>query len=138
MAANGYVTSFKRNQFGFDGKATNEIRLTISNLDNAPLTIDNISADRPVVKLISYLKPADIVMLYGSDNVNAPVYDLAYFENKIPDSLFVAMPSSQETLVKPIQKGKALFENEVWLWSIMGIMICGLGFFTIKMMRGKG
>ena len=133
----GYLTSFKSNRFTFSGQLMQYIRLTIDNLDNAPLAIERISAERPLMDMISFLKPGEHILLYGNKKVRKPVYDLAYFENKIPDTLSVAKLRSAVSLETSVSKRKPLFENKLWLWSIMGLMIGGLGFFTIKMMKAK-
>jgi hypothetical protein len=134
----GYVTSFRPNEFKVDGQLMKELRITIRNQDNVPLDIKGIFVHRPLVKILAYLKPGDNFLLYGSDNVLPPAYDIAYFENKIPPVPSEIRVQAPENLLPPEKKDAPLFENKLWLWAIMGLMVGGLGFFTIKMMKGKG
>ena len=75
--------------------------------------------------------------MYGADGVKPPVYDLAYFSNNIPHSLAIAQLRAAESLIIPRVKTKPLFESQWWLWSVMLLLIGGLGFFTVKMMKQK-
>lgn len=131
----GYLTSFKPNVFDFDWQVAGEIRLVITDQDNAPLKIREVAAKGPEVRVISWLKPGMNMMLYGVQALRAPSYDLAYFENKIPDAPLRASLSPEEKLTPDHPAAKPLFENKLWLWSIMLVMIAGLGFFTLKMMK---
>jgi hypothetical protein len=76
-------------------------------------------------------------MFYGADAVRSPSYDLAWFENKIPNEPMVTEIGPPQLLIAAGPRASALFENKVWLWSLMGVMIVGLGFFTIKMMKAR-
>jgi hypothetical protein len=37
----------------------------------------------------------------------------------------------------PVPVVKPLFENKIWLWAIMAVIILLLGWFSVKMMRAK-
>jgi hypothetical protein len=50
----------------------------------------------------------------------------------------VATLESEVAIRKDREKMAPLFENRIWLWSIMALMIGVLGFFTLRMMKGKG
>ena len=134
----GFLTSFKPNEFKFDWKLAKEIRVVINDFDNAPVTISDLKVSGPEVRAISRLNPGKNIMVYGSEHLRAPSYDIAYFENKIPDSLAYATLGPEEVLTVSEESESALFENKFWLWSIIGVMIGGLGFFTMKMMKGSG
>lgn len=133
----GHLTSYTPNFFKFPWKLAKEIRLVIHDRDNSPLTIQRISATGPDVRVISYLKPGNNLVLYGADGVRPAAYDLAYFEDKIPDALLGAHFGPAKEILAMETETKPLFENKIWLWSIMGLMIGGLGFFTLKMMKPK-
>ncbi|HEX8038320.1 MAG TPA: DUF3999 family protein [Chryseosolibacter sp.] len=131
----GNLTSFTANDFKFREVLAKEMRLVIEDRDNKPLRIRGASAQGPDVKVFSFLKPGDNFLYYGADQVSAPSYDLAYFENKIPDTVTTAI-LEPAVAVRGEKTGSApLFQNKAWLWTIMALMIGGLGFYTIKMMR---
>ena len=133
----GHLTSFTPNEFNFGWKTAAEIRLVIRDNDNSPLSISSISAAGPEVQLVSYLKPGVNFLLYGAEKVRSPSYDLAYFENKIPTDLLSGKVGPAEILVAEGPAASPLFENKLWLWGLIAVMIAGLGFFTIKMMKAR-
>ncbi|HET9487090.1 MAG TPA: DUF3999 family protein [Chryseosolibacter sp.] len=134
----GNLTSFKPNDFDFNWRLVKELRIIISDRDNAPLAVRSVSAAGPEVRVISYLKAGDNFMLYGAEGLRSPSYDLAYFENKIPDADGVATLGSPKLIKSDKERTAPLFERTIWLWGIMALMIGVLGFFTLKMMKGKG
>jgi hypothetical protein len=133
----GHLTSFTLNEFDFKWEMAKEIRLVIRDNDNAALPIRAITAAGPDVQIVSYLKPGQNFMFYGADAMRSPSYDLAWFENKIPTEPMVTEIGPPQQLIADRPRASALFENKVWLWSLMGVMIVGLGFFTIKMMKAR-
>ena len=133
----GHLTSFRPNKFSFPWQLGRDIRMVISDFDNAPLNIKALSVSGPKTSIIAYLKPGTNFMLHGADAVGAPAYDLAYFENKIPDSVAIAHLQPAETLMASGDKIKPLLQSQWWLWSVMLLTIGGLGLFTVKMMRQK-
>jgi hypothetical protein len=133
----GNLTSFERNEFNFDWKMAKEMRIVIEDLDNAPLAISKISAAGPDVQVISRLRPGQNIMLYGAETLTSPSYDLTYFENKIPGAPRIATFEPAQDVTIDESGARPLFESKIWLWSIMGLMIMALGFFTIRMMKEK-
>lgn len=136
-ATEGFITSFRENRFAFPVVFAKHFRLIINDRDNASLRIRDLLAEGPDVELLAHLKPGSNFVFYGKEFISAPDYDLARFQNKIPETLILGSVGAEERL--SVEKGKpgALFENPVWLWSIMIVMIAGLAFFTLKMMKSK-
>lgn len=133
----GYLTSYEKNEFDFDWVIAREIRLVMLDSDNPPLKIAQISARGPQVHLISYLEPGRNFMLYGAREMASPSYDLVHFETELVEATrFASLGSPEKIAHRP--GADPLFENKLWLWGLMGLMILGLGFFTIRMMKQKG
>ena len=133
----GHLTSFSPNVFKFPWKLARELRLTVTNNDNQPIPVDAVEVAGPRVRIVARLEPHNHLMLYGSDDMRPPKYDLAYFENKIPDSVMTARLQSAELMIPARESTSALFENKLWLWVTMIVMVAGLGVFTVKMMTEK-
>lgn len=134
----GYLTSFRPNEFIIGNNIqTGMLRLTIDNLNNPPLKINNVAAKGPIVELVANLKPENIYLFYGNRFLDLPFYDLTYFEEKIPDELVPASLGKEENIDTPQTQTNALVENKIWLWAIMVVIIAVLGYFTLKMMKGK-
>lgn len=132
----GNLTSFRPNNFTFPWQLAREIRMVVTNFDDEPITIREISVAGPKVNLVAKLDQGNNFVLYGRNDLRPPSYDLAFFNSSIPDSLATANLGSAEALTIP-ESGEALFENKLWLWTIMAVMIVGLGFFTFRMMKGR-
>jgi hypothetical protein len=136
--AEGYLTSIDKNEFYFNYSLAKKLRLIISNADNAPIKIKAVSIYSPKVELIARLKGSDNTFLYyGNNNIGEPSYDLVVFKEKIPTTAPTISLMTEEKLTKEKEPVSALIENKIWLWVVMGAIMGLLGFFTLKMMKGK-
>lgn len=133
----GFVTSFNTNLFDLGFHLAKEVRLTFYNYDNTPLTIKEITASGASVELKAQLKPQPTFLFYGNRLASRPAYDIDYFKEKIPAKAPYLTLGSEELLIAPTPQSSALFENKFWLWAIMIAVIGVLGFFTLRMMKGK-
>ncbi|HEU5145881.1 MAG TPA: hypothetical protein VFT90_04165, partial [Chryseosolibacter sp.] len=131
----GHLTSFRSNNFAFPWRLAREIRMVVTNFDDQPIIIRDVAVAGPKVNIVARLEPGNNILLHGFQGLGPASYDLAYFQSSIPDSLFTAELASPELLIVHDTKAEALFQNKLWLWTIMTIMIAGLGLFTIKMMK---
>jgi hypothetical protein len=131
----GHLTSYAPNDFTFDWTVAKELRLVIRDMDNAALAIQELSAKGPDVRVISRLQPGNNFIFYGASGLRPPSYDLAFFENKIPKQLARPQLGEEERIAEAQSLTSPLFENKIWLWGVMGVMILGLAFFTIQMMK---
>lgn len=135
---NGYLTSIDNNAIAFPATLAKKLRVTINNADNPPLTIRRITASSPQVQLIMRLNAGDnYFFLYGGKYIEAPSYDLMHFKDHIPDSATVITPQTEEYIGQPETHQSPLFENKLWLWAAMALVIAILGFFTLKMMKNR-
>jgi hypothetical protein len=135
----GYLTSIRDNDVDFSIAKAQQLRLTIFNEDNAPLKIKTITVSRPEIALVSEFNSGDdLFLFYGNSIIQAPSYDLVHFQDNVPDSLSL-LTLDNETAIdhESAEKERPLFQNPVWLWSIMGLMILLLGFFTLRMVKNK-
>jgi hypothetical protein len=133
----GFLTSYTPNVFDVTYDLTRDIRITIRNLDNVPLTVKNVRVSGPEVKVVAKLSNTETYVYYGNRNSNPPSYDIRYFEEKIPASMATVVVGPEEIVKEPVAKQSPLFENQLWLWVVMVVVIAVLGFVTLRMMRGK-
>ncbi len=134
----GYITSLSRNEFYFNYALSKKLRLIISNTDNAPLTIENISITSPQVELIARMNNnRDSYLYYGNQQIAAPTYDLVLFKDKVPSRGRLISLEEEESITTKLTISAAIFENQIWLWIIMVLMMGILGFFTFRMIKSK-
>ena len=133
----GYLTSIESNDFQFEVVNTRKLKLTIYNEDNAPLTIESVTASGPQIQLITQLKTGSNYLFYGDETLSPPAYDLVHFTTHVPEILNILATEAEEKLIADKQKGAPLLENKLWLWGAMILIIGLLGFATLKMMSKK-
>jgi len=137
----GVFSSIESNQFYLHNVVVNNLRITIQNHDNQALTFKDFSLNGYVHELVArFTEDANYMMVYGNSNVSAPNYDIDHFTNNIPSELSSLELGDEIEIAKSNsenEKDSPLFENPIWLWIIMGIVILILGWFTLKMIKSE-
>ncbi len=136
----GTLTSIEDNAFKFDGRAVRKLKIKISNQDNTPLKIGGVTAKGFVQELqIRFADAGDYYLTYGNKKARRPNYDLARFADKVPNNL-VALKLGPEIAIdkRDVHEVQPIFENKIWLWAVMALVIGLLGWFTLRMMREEG
>ncbi len=137
ILTSGTLSSVEKKGFNFNSITTQKLKVIIQNNDNEPLTISDIQVKGYQHKLlVRFNEPADYFLVYGNKKSFKPKYDISQFLDKIPSDmnelgLLEEMPIKKQ---QPIIKSP-LFENKLWLWITMGIIILVLGWFTLKMIK---
>lgn len=113
-----------------------QFSIDIQNNNNPPLQIDSIVAEQLNAYLVAELKSDTPYFLYmGDSNINAPIYDLVYFETKIPTQIPDAIVD-EPTLKQARLAGEDKHKNEQYkLWGAMGILAVFLLFITRNLMK---
>ncbi|RKN00504.1 DUF3999 family protein, partial [Aquimarina sp. BL5] len=137
--SSGILNSIEENEFRSNSKITNKLRVIINNQDNEPLTIGAIQIKGYTHELITrFTTPATYFLVYGNAKIGKPSYDLQYMSNIVPEKLKTIELGTEKRIEKKGEKVVApLFENKIWLWAVMGIIIALLGGFTLMMMKKK-
>ena len=135
----GTLSSIEKNEFTFPTILAKRFRITIQNQDNQALQIKSVIAKGYVHELLTrFTTPANYYLTFGKLHDKKPQYDISLAATNIPDELSVlTLGTMQDILKKELPTVKPLFENKLWLWAIMGIIIIVLGGFTLKMMQKK-
>ncbi|MEM6262360.1 MAG: DUF3999 family protein [Bacteroidota bacterium] len=137
--ASGTLNSLRVNEFPINSITTRKLKVLIENHDNQPLSIDSIAVTSYDHELVARFNvPATYFLVYGKEKARKPAYDIARFEDSIPDTLS-ALTLGQEQLIEKEPKPVVtpLISNKAWLWAIMVVIIGLLGWFTLQMMKGK-
>lgn len=134
----GTLNSLDKTGYFFNPHIGNRFRILIENHDNIPLQPDSVNVlGYQYVLTARFTEAASYFVLYGKKETAPPKYDLDAFAQKIPDSLTALQPGPETLIKKADQKPVQwqLFENKIWLWIIISLIIVLLGWFTLKMMK---
>ncbi|MGB6151432.1 MAG: DUF3999 family protein [Pricia sp.] len=135
----GTLTSVEDNSFKFPTTLARRFRAVIENYDNQPLQIQAAEAKGFEHRLIArFTRPATYYLAYGKAQAQKPKYDIAQAVTKIPDNpKALTLGDEQRIPKKSRAKVSPLFENKLWLWAVMGVIILVLGWFTLGMLKSK-
>lgn len=131
----GTLTSIEKNEFKFQSTTIKKLKIIINNQDNQALNYGNIEVDGNIYELVArFTEPANYFLIYGKENSRNPNYDISRFTNKIPESLSELALTEEQIIQKSEEESvNPLFQNKLWLWGIMILVIGLLGWFTFKM-----
>lgn len=139
ILTSGTLNSLEENEFKFQSTLLKKFRVLIGNQDNQPLNIGSVEVKGTVHELVvRFTQEARCFLIYGNGHAHFPEYDIAQFTDKIPFELSVLELGEEQPVDKKKSKATSpLFQNEAWLWVVMGVIIALLGWFTLSMMRKK-
>lgn len=135
----GTLNSIEKNEFKFNSTVAQKLKILVHNQDNQPLTIDTVQVKGYVHELVArFTEPATYFLVYGNKNASSPQYDIKRFSDKIPKALTTLELGEGLAIEKEGDPStEPLFKNKAWLWTIMGLIILLLGWFSLKMIRRK-
>tara|TARA_R110002049_G_scaffold245100_1_gene418958 strand:- start:28152 stop:29378 length:1227 start_codon:yes stop_codon:yes gene_type:complete len=135
----GTLTSIAPNEFKFKSTITQKLRLVIDNHDNQPLHLSKIETKGYKHQLLArFSQPAVYYLTYGKPLAQPPRYDVSEVNFKKPENLTTLRLGQPENISKKDSKKiNPIFEDTLWLWMTMGVIIIVLGWFTLKMMLKK-
>ncbi|MDN3586456.1 hypothetical protein QWY86_07265 [Pedobacter aquatilis] len=134
----GTFSSLEKASYSFNNTILSNLKITIENGDNQPLNIIGINLQGNIYELITRFDEPNMnyFLFYGNKNAIAPNYDLTKFESKIPENLTVInIQEEEKNPAYSIKIENPLFENKIWLWALMAIIIALLGWFSFKMLK---
>ena len=139
ILASGILNSMEEADIKCNSTVVQNLKVVIDNRDNAPLTIDSILVEGYVHTLLArFTEHARYFLVYGNRKAEKPSYDLGFFTDKIPATLTALALGDEQSMQKELTVGpEPLFKNKVWLWTVMVVIIVLLGWFSLKMIRGK-
>lgn len=116
------------------------IRITIENNNDKPLKIRNIKLySLPQGVVFETEGKGDYYLFYGSKTAYSPEYDLEKFRTQVIENQKDTLSLSEEIFIKKQEKNteKPIFENKMWLWVVMLLIITLLGYFSLKLLPKK-
>lgn len=134
----GTLSSLEDQSFDFNSTLVKHLKITIENNDNQPLRITGVKLKGPIYQLLARFDDLSFqyALYYGNSSIAIPNYDLVNFESKIPAQVNpLTLGEEKKNPAFSFKTTKPLFENQLWLWVAMGLIISLIGFFTYKMLR---
>ena len=135
----GNLSSFEENVFEFENVLTHGLKIRIENYDNTPLEIDSVMVWGNIHQLTArFTAQGKYFLIYGNASAGKPRYDISQFQDKIPADITEIFLGQEEPFwgFKP-REVKPLFQNKIWLWIIMILIIGILGGFSFNMLKKK-
>lgn len=132
----GTLNSLGKNDFPLENTIAKKFRIIIENGNNQILDIASIQfKGNENTMVIRFLEPADYFLVYGKKNAQQTNFDLSHFVEKIPENASQITLGEEQNIDQKSAKQEPLFENKMWLWTVMALIIALLGWFTLKMMK---
>ena len=132
------ISSFESPVYNVSNTVTSKLRILIYNHDNRPIKVNGLQITGERHEIIGrFEEKAEWWLFYGNKNSPSPKYDLVNFKSSIPDTLEVLTLGEEKEIKELKEKPSALFENSIWLWSLMLLIIVILGWFSFSMMKKR-
>ena len=131
------LSSLEKEGFLLGNKLAKKIRISIENGSNQPLEIKDLEIKNAVYFLLArFTEKATYNLFYGNLKAQKPTYDIENFQENIPKNPIEIKVENEEANPEFKSATKTpLFENKIWLWVLMGIIILVLGYFSLKMLK---
>jgi hypothetical protein len=114
-----------------------EFLIVIENDDNPSLQVDEVSVFQLNRYLTAYLKKNETHSVkIGDIDLRAPVYDIAYFKDSIPQSITTLSAGTLVMADQVAQAGSTVFFSSRWIiWAAIVVVIIVLGFMALRMIN---
>lgn len=119
------------------GIKANELLISVENADNPSLEVSSLKVFQLNRYLTAWLKKDEVYKLkIGGTDIQAPDYDLGFFEDNIPDQTRI-LTSGPVTIYPEIGEpgSPTIFTSRVIIWGAIILVIIVLGFMAVKMIN---
>lgn len=119
------------------GIRSKEFLIEIENQDNPPLIISDVKVSQLNRYLTAWLKTGEAYTLrFGQPKLSAPVYDLKFFKDSIPQDVKVLHTAEAKILKKTeAAVSETFFTSKVFIWTAIVAVMIVLGVMSVKMVR---
>jgi len=141
FVASTILSSLSGNEFNLNRARLKDLVLRISNHDDQPLNISEMHAFEVKHYLVADLSTNESYMLrYGCDTLQAPVYDLQYFREKVPLAPRIVNVSGPRDIFivegkRVNKKENGFFNNKAVIWIAIALVGLVLAFMTVRMLK---
>lgn len=143
------LSSKKKNQFSVPSfGALESCILDVDNNDDVPLELAKVIGYQKKVTVTAPLEKGKTYrVLFGSQDLKAPVYDLAFFKDELPKKRkTIQLDDFQQAPKAPIEIEPVDIDVESlkptaepnYIWVVMGLVLFILGFMSWRMIKEMG
>ncbi len=129
-----YLCSDSSNELLLSRYYAKDLYLIVDNNNNEPLKFEDVRAYQQKEYLIAKLyKGRHYVVKFGNKNVPPPIYDLKYFQNKIPKDRPEITVGKIVKLSSLRDEQKNIYIKPLYLWIALGIVVLIMILISIRM-----
>tara|TARA_R110002050_G_scaffold221792_2_gene357662 strand:- start:24988 stop:26226 length:1239 start_codon:yes stop_codon:yes gene_type:complete len=137
------LNSNSDNLVNIGGFSTDSLYVEIQNQDNQPLKMQHVTGSYLNKYVIADFNPSHTYTIkFGAKNAVKAHYDLESFSDKIPTDLKMITHLAPQKInrIQPatITEEPGLFDKEIVIWIIIGVVGLLLAFVSLKMVREMG
>lgn len=129
-----YLCSDSTNELLLSRYFAKNMFLVVTNNDDSPLTFSDITVYQQKEYIVAYLEAGtEYSLLFGNKNIPAPIYDLKFFNNKIPVECSIIEVLDIEQTTELNGGKKTIHIKPFFLWIVFFIVVVFLGLISVKM-----
>ena len=131
-----YLCSDSSNELLVSRYFAKDLYLTVENNNNPPLKFTDVRAYQLKEIIIAQLhKGRHYVVKFGNKNVPPPIYDLKYFQSKIPKDRPEITVQNIVKLSSVKQERKAIYIKPVYLWIALAVVVIIMTLISIQLFK---
>jgi len=114
-----------------------ELLIVIDNEDNPPLEVDTFKANQLNRNLTAWLNAGTTYKVkFGKPDLAAPVYDISFFKDSIPDSpKEIQIGEVKFYAAAPSVPSDTFFTTKDYIWVAVILVIVVLGFMSVRLLN---
>lgn len=123
----------------FPGTHENEFRLMIDNGDDRPLRFSDLRVYQMERTLLAHLEPGMAYRFTTGDAAErSPTYDLARFNDLLIIPVDTLAHGAVAAIPQAPTKGPVFDPSKWWIWALIILLMAGMGWMAVRMMRNVG
>ncbi len=139
--ANFQLSSNSENRININQLREKEFVVEIENQDNLPLSISSVNLYQIPVRIIANLDSTESYKVkVGNEQLTKPNYDIAYFENSIPEKIMQANIDAIQVLnaKATVNPTKSIWQQAWFMWGCIALVAVGIVYLSLGMLKGMG
>jgi hypothetical protein len=130
------VNSRKPSVLDLHQEKVKKLLIKIENEDNPPLQQATLGLYQLNRYIVAWLKPGEKYSLkIGDVSMQAPKYDLVFFEDKVPQDAPTLMPAQVVLFSVERQNSESWFTNRIIIWIAIGVITVAMIMMSVRLVK---